>query len=142
MQVVFKTIRRRGMSELPPNKIDILNVDVYSKLPWFVSKFHLKISQMHESNVGGIRYMYNISCRGLCLNYLKKISQTWWSSVGIVFFNKLSRGLYLSYLKKMSQTWWSSVGSVGSTISYRGLCLNQLKKISQTWWSSVGSILQ
>ena len=43
MQVVFKTIRRRGMSELPPNKIDILNVDVYSKLPWFVSKFHLKI---------------------------------------------------------------------------------------------------
>ena len=32
-----------------------------------------------------------ISCRGLYLNYLKKISQiTWWSSVGIVFYNKLS----------------------------------------------------
>jgi hypothetical protein len=26
----------------------------------------------------------------LCLNYLKKISQMWWSSVGsIIFFNKL-----------------------------------------------------
>ena len=25
-----------------------------------------------------------IRCRGLCLNHLKKISQTWWSSVGSI----------------------------------------------------------
>ena len=25
-----------------------------------------------------------ISSRGLCLNYLKKISQTWWSNVGSI----------------------------------------------------------
>ena len=29
----------------------------------------------------GMSQTYAISCRGLCLNYLKKISQTWWSSV-------------------------------------------------------------
>ena len=32
-----------------------------------------------------------ISCRGLCLNYwLKKISQTLWSSANSIFYNKLS----------------------------------------------------
>ena len=25
----------------------------------------------------------------VCLNYLEKISQTWWSTVGIVFYNEL-----------------------------------------------------
>ena len=45
-------------------------------------------------------------------------------------------------MKKIFQTWWSSVGSILYTISCRGLCLNYLKKISPTWWSSVGSILQ
>ena len=29
-----------------------------------------------------------IGCRGLCLNYMKKISQTCWSSAGR-FYNKL-----------------------------------------------------
>ena len=30
-----------------------------------------------------------IRCRGLCRNYLEKISQTWWSRAG-VFYNKVS----------------------------------------------------
>ena len=29
-------------------------------------------------------YIYIITCRGFCLNYLKKMSQTWWSSVGSI----------------------------------------------------------
>ena len=39
-----------------------------------------------KSNPGQeIRHKYcTISCPGLCLNYLEKISQMWWSSVGSI----------------------------------------------------------
>ena len=86
------------------------------------------------------RQYSTISCL-VCLNYLKKISQTCWSSADtIIVFTISCRGLCLNYLETISQTQWFNVGSI--LISCRGLCVNYLKKISQTWWSSVGSILQ
>ena len=58
------------------------------------------------------RQYSTINCRSLCLNYLKRISQTWWSSVGIVFYNKLP--WFVSELpeKDMSNVWGSNVGSI------------------------------
>ena len=53
----------------------------YNKLSWFVSE----LLEKDISNVVVQCRLYStISCRGLCLNYLKKISQTWWSSVGSI----------------------------------------------------------
>jgi hypothetical protein len=47
-----------------------------------VGKTGKKKDRVNKSKVG---VLYStISCRGLCLNYLKKISQTWWFSVGSI----------------------------------------------------------
>ena len=62
------------------------------------------------------RQYSKISCRGLCMNYLKKISQTCWSSVGSITIS--CRGLYLNYLKEISQTWWFSVRSIYDKLSW------------------------
>ena len=86
--------------------------------------------------------LYTIGCcclNCLCrLNYLMKISQTWWSIVQVVFCNKLS--WFVSELPEKNIS--NMVVQCGqySTISCRGLCLNYVKKIAQTWWSSVGTI--
>ena len=56
-----------------------MQVVFYNKLSWFVSE----LPEIDISNVVvQCRRYSTISCRGLCLNYLKEISQTWWSSVG------------------------------------------------------------
>jgi hypothetical protein len=98
----------------------------------------------HEEDISNVvvqcRQYSRISCRGLCLNYLKKISQTWWFSVGIVFYNKLP--WFVSELPEKDISNVVVQCRQYSRISCRGLCLNYLKKISQTLWSSVGSILQ
>ena len=51
----------------------------YNKLSWFV--FELPEKDI-STVVVQCRWYSTISCRGLCLNCLKKISQTWLSSVG------------------------------------------------------------
>jgi hypothetical protein len=58
------------------------------------------------------RYYSTISCRGqLCLNYLKKISQTWESSAEVLFYNKMS--WFVSELpEKISQTREYCVGTI------------------------------
>jgi hypothetical protein len=59
------------------------------------------------SNVGSSGGKYSISTisyRGLCLNFLKKISQTWGSSVGSIIIKLPENDIY-NYLKKISQTW-------------------------------------
>ena len=44
------------------------------------------MSELPEKDISNVvvqcRLYSSISCGGLCLNYLKKISLTWWSSVG------------------------------------------------------------
>ena len=157
-----------------------IQVVFYNKLSWLVS-------ELPEKDISNVvvqcRQYSTISCRGLYLNYLKKISQMW-GPIQVVFYNKLSwlvselpekdisnvvvqcrqystincRGLYLNYLKKISQMWgpiqvvfynklsWlvfelpeKDISNVVvqcrqySTISCRGSCLNNLKKISQMW---------
>ena len=51
------------------------------------------MSELREKDISNVvvqcRKYFIISCRGLCLNYLKKISQTWWSSVGSILQYKL-----------------------------------------------------
>ena len=73
----------------------------YNKMSWFVS-------ELSENDILNVvvqcRQYSTISCRGLCLNYLKKISQTW-CPVLVIFYNKLP-------CRFVSQTWWSSVGSI------------------------------
>ena len=58
-----------------------MQVVLYNKLAWFVS-------ELPEKDISNVvvqcRYYCTISCHGLCLNYPKKISQTWWSSVGSI----------------------------------------------------------
>ena len=51
----------------------------YNKLSWFM----FELPEKDISNVVvQCRQLSKVSCRGLCLNYLKKISQAWRSSVG------------------------------------------------------------
>ena len=46
------------------------------------------MSELPEKDISNVvvqcRQYSTIICRGLCLNYLEKISQTWWSSVGSI----------------------------------------------------------
>ena len=67
----------------------------------------------------------------LRLDYLNKISQTWWSSVGRILYNKLP--WFVSELPEKDIS--NVVVQCRSyyTISCRGLCLNYLKKISEVW---------
>ena len=63
------------------------SIVLYNKQPWLVS-------ELHEKDISNVvvqcGWYCTISCRGLCLSFLKNISQTWWSSVGsIVLYNKL-----------------------------------------------------
>ena len=67
------------MSELPEKDISNVVGSVYIGSILFVSE----LSEKYISKVVvQCRKYSTISCRGLCLNYLKKISQTWWFSVG------------------------------------------------------------
>ncbi len=53
----------------------------HNKLSWFVSE----LPEKGVSNVVIQRKWYStVNYRGLCLNYLKTISQTWWSGVGSI----------------------------------------------------------
>ena len=50
---------------------------------------YVEMSELPEKDISNVRsgvgmYYCKIRCRGLCLNYMRKISQTWWSSVGSI----------------------------------------------------------
>ncbi len=51
----------------------------------FIDKPSQSVSELPEKDISNVVVQDSknsrTSCRGLCLNYLKKISQTWWSRV-------------------------------------------------------------
>ena len=76
------------------------------------------------------------------MNYLKNISQNG-GPVQVVFYDKL-RDLCLNYLKKISQMWWSSVGSIlqcSLCLNYLKT-LNQHFRNSKQMPSDVAEVLQ
>ena len=51
--------------------VNQMNTECNGAMPLHLAIMQGKLKLLH----------YSISCHGLCLNYLKKISQMWWSSV-------------------------------------------------------------
>ena len=83
----------------------------YKRFSVYIIEYSFGRLLVHFQNIpNSFRERYHaVSCRDLCLNYLKKISQ------GVQYrqYSIIScRGWCLNYRKKVSQTWWSSVGSI------------------------------
>ena len=73
--------------------VQCLGIVFYNKMSWFLSELLEKISQTWWFSVGrfSVVFYHKLSSFVSAL-YLKNIFQTWWSNLGVVFYDTLSRG--------------------------------------------------